>query len=488
MLRKMLAGFMMAWALAPATGMAADVSGKLLYDGLPVTSVFPDITKVTFTAAPWNGGAQIVGTVDLATSSYSLSGLNAELYQISAYLDRVAPDTQVGNPGDLIVLSQVEPTDAGETLTHDVDVLFLYRTLTPVDANDMLNGSGQDCTAYPEAQFPITVTLEPVPRATSYIFTAHLYGCPPQYLASLTVTNTAPTAQLEWGTAGEDYQNIYVTCTGASGRPLCSGPVYMYNDSSVWALLLREGSGSTSSRGVHHANALFVPAVASVDGVDPTFWTSAVSIASRSASSQTLRITYTPRDTDGSATFTTMEVALPANSVVSWTDIVSELFAASGAGSLEIRGSNIVVTSRTSTPSAGAGTYGQGVPPIQPEDLLSTGGTATAVMAGVDEGSSFRTNLGLCEVWGESVTVNVTVRDGAGTELGSKSYQLRPYEYTQIDRVAVKVAGTSSLSGGTVEVTVTSGGGRIGAYLSVIDQATGDPTYIAVKPQSPIGS
>lgn len=37
-------------------------------------------------------------------------------------------------------------------------------------------------------------------------------------------------------------------------------------------------------------------------------------------------------------------------------------------------------------------------------------------------------------------------------------------------------------------VTVTAGTGRVGAYLSVVDNATGNPTFIAIAPNSPAGS
>lgn len=145
------------------------------------------------------------------------------------------------------------------------------------------------------------------------------------------------------------------------------------------------------------------------------------------------------------------------------------------------------MTSRTSTPGADSGSYGQGIPPIQPEQTLGRTGTDSAIMGGVEEGVVFRTNLGLCEVWGESATVRISVLDSSMTELGQRDYDLRPYENIQINQVATTVAGVGSLANGIVRVTVVSGTGRIGAYLSVVDNATGDSTFIAIAPQSPAG-
>ena len=108
-------------------------------------------------------------------------------------------------------------------------------------------------------------------------------------------------------------------------------------------------------------------------------------------------------------------------------------------------------------------------------------------MGGVEQGPAFRSNLGLCEVWGEPATVTVIITDDSLRELGRQNYFLRPYENIQINKVVTEVAGLTAFSGGTVEVIVVSGGGRVGAYLSVVDSATGDPTYIAIAHQSPTG-
>jgi hypothetical protein len=180
-------------------------------------------------------------------------------------------------------------------------------------------------------------------------------------------------------------------------------------------------------------------------------------------------------------------VLVNAHSQRSWDDVLAELFATTGAGALELRGADLAVTSRTSTPAPVSGSYGQGIPPLQPDQVLAASGRNTATIGGLEETEAFRTNLGLCEIWGEAVTVQVAILDDVMTELGHSDITLDPYENVQINRVAKTVAGVSSLSGGLARVTVLSGDGRIGAYLSVVDGATGDPTFIAIAPQTPAG-
>ena len=63
-----------------------------------------------------------------------------------------------------------------------------------------------------------------------------------------------------------------------------------------------------------------------------------------------------------------------------------------------------MISSRTSTPAGAGGTYGLGIPPLAPGDLLSIAGSGSAVAGGVKEvPGAWRTNLGLCEVAGKLI-------------------------------------------------------------------------------------
>ena len=471
--------------LTPVVGVAAEISGSLLYDGEPVSTVFPDITVAVIQANPWEPGDQIDGTVDLATSTYTITGLAAARYGLSVYLDRTPPSQDVGNPGDLQAYVNVEPDNPQSVIEQDLDILYNYHVVSPIDANSDLDGMGLDCTAHPMVDYPITFSIEPVPRASNYVFIASLNPCPGGAFDLIEISTDQTSAVIEWDTANEDFQQLWVQCIGAGGANLCTGTTYHYTDAHVWGLMLR--NRETGGRGTHRTDAVVIPAVASASGAQGTHWTSAVSVTNLMTADRTIDVIYTPRSANGLATYQENSITLPASSQLSWSDVMDELFSVTGAGALEFRGHQLAVTSRTSTPGAEEGSYGQGIPPIQPEQILESSATDSATMGGVEEGETFRTNLGLCEVWGESATVRVTIYDSALNELGFQDKQLRPYENIQINQVAKTVAGANRLSDGIVEVTVTGGGGRIGAYLSVVDNATGDPTFIAIAPQAPAG-
>ena len=155
---------------------------------------------------------------------------------------------------------------------------------------------------------------------------------------------------------------------------------------------------------------------------------------------------------------------------------------------IEVRGDNLAVSSRTSTPADGGGTYGLGVPPLAAGDLLSFAGNRSAFAGGVrEEPGVWRTNFGVCEVAGKTVQVLVTVYDENGVSLGSQVISLGPYENTQINRVVHALTSTNTLDNGIVGVEVTGATGKVGAFLTVIDSGTDDSTFVVIAPQSPTG-
>ncbi len=466
-------------------GQAAEVTGTLFYDDQLVAAAFLDVQDWRVAAHPTQGGASIYGTVELASSTYAIEGLDAAEYVIIIVLYRTLPNPGSGHPGDLSATTTVEPTDPGEHIELDLDVRCFYHVVSPVDSLDPLDGLRSDCTDHPAVAYPVTFAIEAVPRATTYTFEAALRACPSGALGYTYLDSADPSAQIEWGSADEDFQILSVRCTGASGKQLCATPMFQYSDGTAWRLALTRDE--SNGRGTHRTDSVVIPAVAGTPGAQGTYWSTAVSVANLAATDRTIEILYTPRDSNGLDSYSMETVLIDAHSQRSWNDVLAELFATTGAGALELRGADLAVTSRTSTPAPASGSYGQGIPPLQPEQVLAAKGIDTATIGGLEETAAFRTNLGLCEIWGEAVTVQVAILDDVMTELGHSDITLDPYENVQINRVAKTVAGVSSLSGGLARVTVLSGDGRVGAYLSVVDGATGDPTFITIAPQTPAG-
>ena len=87
-----------------------------------------------------------------------------------------------------------------------------------------------------------------------------------------------------------------------------------------------------------------------------------------------------------------------------------------------------------------------------------------------------------CARCGENATVEITLFNRDGAELGSTRRTLRGFENIQINRVVRAVLGQQQLVDGIVEVRLLSGGGRVGAYISIVDNQTDDPTYRLLSP------
>ena len=128
---------------------------------------------------------------------------------------------------------------------------------------------------------------------------------------------------------------------------------------------------------------------------------------------------------------------------------------------------------------SGSGSYGQLIEGIAEADAIPAGRTARLVglvESGRDD-AGFRTNLGLVSVSGESMEVEVELRDGAASTLGTRVVVLEPWESVQLDRVFTAMT-TEPIDAGLALVRTTTPSGRFFAYASVIDNRTIDPVYV----------
>ncbi len=69
------------------------------------------------------------------------------------------------------------------------------------------------------------------------------------------------------------------------------------------------------------------------------------------AGTQQVEVVFTPQNGDGWTNYQTTNVIIAACGAAGWADVLQELFSTTGAGSLEIRGDRLAVSSRTSTPA-----------------------------------------------------------------------------------------------------------------------------------------
>lgn len=467
---------------------AATINGTFTYDGLAVDSVFSDVTGTSVLAENPADSTSVYGTVNLAAGTFTIEDVTVG-QNISVYLtiDRSQPaNGTIPDSDDLYDVAHVSIASSGDTVNAVLELMYVVRFTAPVDSTQTMNGFYYQCQVGAEVASPTTVVWSAVPRAETYKISVRRKTCDHILIDEEIVEQTSTSLALTLETQmGEDHAEVWVECTGTGGEHLCYMPFLGLQDALVQAYPLNAGGGS--GRGMDHADAYFIPAVASAAGVPPTFWSSEVVIVNPTDVNQIVDLVFTPRNQDGWTVYERVPFKIGANSARSWGDVLDQLFSRDGAGSLEIRGSGLVVSSRTSTPAAGGGSYGLGVPPLAPEDLLTTGANNRAYAGGLQENADWRTNFGVCEVSGRSVTIKISIYDDSMTALGDRSITLGPYENTQINRVVRALTGMDNREDDIIGVEIKAGTGKIGAYLTVIDNTTGDSTYVPIAPQTPTG-
>ncbi|HEX7421773.1 MAG TPA: hypothetical protein VF505_17945, partial [Thermoanaerobaculia bacterium] len=166
-------------------------------------------------------------------------------------------------------------------------------------------------------------------------------------------------------------------------------------------------------------------------------------------------------------------------------NILPTLFNVSGAGGSVVvttpSASSLVATARTYTLRADNGTYGQFIPGVMPPDGVGNGDRALQVLQ-LEQSDRFRSNLGLVELTGNPVTVEVSLFTPDSKTTPTFPVTLAANEFRQLGAVIAMFLGTGTQTyDSRVSVKVIGGTGRISAYGSVIDNQSADPTYVPAQ-------
>lgn len=228
---------------------------------------------------------------------------------------------------------------------------------------------------------------------------------------------------------------------------------------------------------------LFVPVASSKQGAKGTFWKTTLWVANQTGVEVALSGAVLRPNEDNAARVAAPAplATIPADGAANLTDVVGALGASvTGALYLEatapgggLPAALVRVASRNATPDpGGSGGYGQYVPATGP-------GLANRVVSpGAYQGADHRTNAGILNTSGETLAVGVMIVSPAGETLSTRSWTLKPYEPRL---VALPDLGVTALEGGYVVLTRTSPVGSFRAYISVVDQHTGDSILIVAE-------
>lgn len=237
-----------------------------------------------------------------------------------------------------------------------------------------------------------------------------------------------------------------------------------------------------------------IPIVGLTDGAGGTKWTSSVHVFNPQTYPLNISITYLP--THGEIGEEVL-LELGPNQTAVTEDVLGDWFATSGTGSLlfatfradnptvedSVVARSFLVRSRAYNTGGANGSYGQGVPSTW-IGLLDDGISSIAegvTNVGNAGFSGFRTNVGAVNLGDETIFLLVVVYDEDGAVVGNTLNQ--PLEFTvhpfAHEQQRLPISGQRL----TLEFFLDdpSGEAVVFPYVSVVDNRSGDGTYIEPK-------
>jgi hypothetical protein len=249
--------------------------------------------------------------------------------------------------------------------------------------------------------------------------------------------------------------------------------------------LLAVALGAGASLAATPSTDLFLPSVghargACPDGVCSQWRTDAWVFNPPSNPAANVTVSFLVRDVANTSP-EVQTIAVDPGEVVELVDVVYELFGKDNAyGALRFASDvAVVVTGRIYDANVqtnkGTGTAGQLYVGLPASIAIGNGESTDLIGVAQDSSDVWRSNFGFVETSGSSATVRVERLDADGNQLAAKSYTVREREARQFN--VSDVVGPASANQ-RLRVSVTSGQGRIVAFASRIDNATGDPSTV----------
>jgi hypothetical protein len=219
-----------------------------------------------------------------------------------------------------------------------------------------------------------------------------------------------------------------------------------------------------------------VPAVAHTPGGFGSAWRTDLAAVNESSSTAGVTLTFIP--TGGESI--TRTAILPPGGTREWADVLVSLFGladdAAASGVVRISADRALFVSSRTYNHAEDATYGGYLPAITPAESLRPG--MTAILPQLARTSLFRTNIAVTNLGDAAAGATIRLHGPDAEALGAPvPVELPARGLVQIvDVFAVAGAGDRELAYATVEPATP--GATVWAYASVVDNRTGDPTFI----------
>jgi hypothetical protein len=208
-------------------------------------------------------------------------------------------------------------------------------------------------------------------------------------------------------------------------------------------------------------------------------WRSDVRIFNPNEGSETVNLLFYPQ---GETTpLGPVEIVIQPGQIEVLPGVVESLFGRQDlGGALHIvtadgEATSLVVTGETYDVNE-LGKYGQFISGVTEENAIGVGSPGLEIMQ-VEESAQFRTNLGIAEVTGQPVNVQVQLTVPNSLIAPTRIVTLGGNEFQQLNGVVRQMTGGRDVYNGRLTVRVTGGSGKITAYGSTVDNQTRDATF-----------
>jgi hypothetical protein len=225
--------------------------------------------------------------------------------------------------------------------------------------------------------------------------------------------------------------------------------------------------------GAHSSHAHVLPAAANVPGTEGTTWLTDLVLHNPGREDASVQLVYLGQESDPSPA-ATAEVVVPAATSGKLADVVGRTFDRPDSAGAILVGSDqpLLVSSRTFN-QTGVGTYSQLIPGVPLANAIR--GTAEVSLVHLTGPAPARTNIGFVNLGAEPLGLTADIHTSDGRHLRTVSVTLAPFSSRQIDRVLGNRSGTANCY---AVVTATSVHATYLTYASVIDSASGDPSFV----------
>jgi len=263
---------------------------------------------------------------------------------------------------------------------------------------------------------------------------------------------------------------IEVKVTGGDGKVTAYASVVdnATNDPLLVSGVRTDGTGSSK---------YVLPGVADLSN-GLASWRTDMRIFNTTLASQATTLTLFPL---GGGPALNTSLTLQPGEVRTLDDVVKSVFhMANIGGAVHVQtttAANLVVTGRTYNQTTD-GTFGQFIEAVTPAQAVGTNGRTLHVLQ-VEDSTRFRTNLGIAEVNGQPVTVEVSVVLPDSKVTPTITFQMGANEFRQMS--VIRDLNLGNVYNARLTVRVIEGQGRIAAYGSVVDMTTQDPTYVPAQ-------